>query len=171
MSEENTLPPGIEMKSEATYPGVLSKVGHTIADTVVTGVAGGVVGAAVGAVGGTIIGNNLFTEHGRGEIAELISSPALQVPKSIAASLVGSAIGATIGATGGKNAAPVIGDHVFIGSGAKLIGDIQIADRICIGAGSVVVSSFTAPGITIAGVPARKISDNPSDSNLAPGLF
>ena len=79
--------------------------------------------------------------------------------------------GVTIGATGGKNAAPVIGDHVFIGSGAKLIGDIQIADRICIGAGSVVVSSFTAPGITIAGVPARKISDKPSDSNLAPGLF
>lgn len=44
-----------------------------------------------------------------------------------------------------------------IGVGAKLIGDIVIADDIVVGAGAVVVSSFTEPGITIGGVPARRI--------------
>lgn len=44
-----------------------------------------------------------------------------------------------------------------IGVGAKLIGDIVIADDIVIGAGAVVVSSFTERGITIGGIPAKRI--------------
>lgn len=77
----------------------------------------------------------------------------------------------TIGATGGSSLAPEIGDNVFIGSGARIIGNIRIADRIAIGAGSVVVSSFLIPGITIAGVPAKQISCKPSDALLSPGLL
>ena len=53
--------------------------------------------------------------------------------------------------------APTIGKNVDIGVGAKIIGDIYIADNIVIGANAVVNKSFTEPGITIAGVPARRI--------------
>lgn len=52
---------------------------------------------------------------------------------------------------------PRIGNNVIIGVGAKIIGDIDIADGITIGAGAVVVKSFMEPNITIAGVPAKKI--------------
>lgn len=70
--------------------------------------------------------------------------------------------GVTIGSTGGSHKAPLIGDNVFIGSGAKIIGEIEIAPSCVIGAGSVVVSSFLTPGITLAGVPAKKISTKSS---------
>ena len=56
------------------------------------------------------------------------------------------------------NRCPIIGNNVTIGIGAKIIGNIEIADGIIIGAGAVVVKSFTTPNVTIAGVPARIIS-------------
>ena len=59
--------------------------------------------------------------------------------------------------SGGGNACPVIGDNVRIGVGAKIIGDIKIANNITIAAGAVVVDSFEEEGITIGGVPARRI--------------
>ena len=70
--------------------------------------------------------------------------------------------GVTIGATNGIDKAPKIGNNVFIGSGAKIIGDINIADGIAIGANSVVTKSFNEKGITIAGIPAKKISNKGS---------
>ena len=79
--------------------------------------------------------------------------------------------GVTIGATNGNTNAPKIGDNVFIGSGAKIIGDISIADDVAIGANAVVVKSIMEGSATYAGVPAKKISDNNSHSNLAPKLF
>lgn len=69
--------------------------------------------------------------------------------------------GVNIGASGNERA-PQIGDNVFIGSGAKIIGNIVIADGIAIGAGAIVVKSFTDKNITIAGNPAKKISDHGS---------
>lgn len=57
-----------------------------------------------------------------------------------------------------SDAAPKIGNNVYIGPGAKLFGDIEIADGIAIGANAVVNMSFTEPNISIAGVPARIIS-------------
>lgn len=50
-----------------------------------------------------------------------------------------------------------IGNNVAIGVGAKIIGNVTIADNIVIGAGAVVVSSFLEEGVTIAGIPAKKI--------------
>lgn len=38
----------------------------------------------------------------------------------------------------GKDGAPVIGDNVYIGAGAKLIGNITIGDNVKIGAGCIV---------------------------------
>ena len=58
--------------------------------------------------------------------------------------------------------APQIGNNVFIGPGAVIDGDIKIADGIAIGANSYVNKSFTDPEITIAGCPARKISEKGS---------
>lgn len=72
----------------------------------------------------------------------------------------------TIGATNGESDAPVIGNNVFIGSGARIIGKVNIASDIAIGANAVVVKDFKKSGITIGGVPAKKISDNNSHSNL-----
>lgn len=53
---------------------------------------------------------------------------------------------------------PIIGNNVMVGAGAKVIGNVTIADNIKIAAGAVVVTSFLEPGITIGGVPARKLT-------------
>jgi len=79
--------------------------------------------------------------------------------------------GVTIGATNGSDKAPILGDNVFIGSGAKLIGDIIIADDVAIGANAVVARSIEEGSATYAGVPAKKINQNNSHSNLASRLF
>lgn len=66
--------------------------------------------------------------------------------------------GNVIGNAGnGDMRCPVIGNNVMLGAGAKVIGGVTIADNIKIAAGSVVVHSFTEPGITFGGVPARKL--------------
>lgn len=62
-----------------------------------------------------------------------------------------------IGNNGKNEKAPIIGNNVEIGVGAKIIGDVFIADDIIIGAGAIVNKSFYEKGITIAGIPARKI--------------
>ena len=79
--------------------------------------------------------------------------------------------GVCIGATNGGHSAAKIGNNVFIGTGASLIGSIEIADNVAIAAGAVVTKSIKEAGTTWGGVPARKISNNDSKSNLAPGLF
>ena len=69
----------------------------------------------------------------------------------------------TIGSTGGSDKAPQIGDYVFIASGARLIGDICIGNNVAIGANAVVTKSFDKDHITLAGVPAKIISNHGSD--------
>lgn len=74
--------------------------------------------------------------------------------------------GVTLGATNGQDSAPVLGNNVFLGEGCKLIGNIYIADDVAIGANAVVVKNIIEKGTTWAGVPARKISENDSSSNI-----
>ena len=62
-----------------------------------------------------------------------------------------------IGNNGFIDEAPTIGNNVDIGFGAVVIGNIHIADNIKIGANAVVNKSFYEQGITIAGVPARRV--------------
>lgn len=57
---------------------------------------------------------------------------------------------------------PTLGDNCYIGPGAKLFGDIIIGPNTAVGANSVVNSSFPEGFCTIAGAPARKVSDTPS---------
>ncbi|MEN6343641.1 MAG: serine acetyltransferase [Methanospirillum sp.] len=75
-----------------------------------------------------------------------------------------------IGSRAGTNdQVPMIGDNVYIGPGAMLFGPIRIGDDIAIGANSVVNRSFEEPGITIAGAPARKVSDRGSEGLVVRG--
>jgi serine O-acetyltransferase len=54
---------------------------------------------------------------------------------------------------------PIIGDNVFIGTGAKILGAITIGDNVVIGANSVVISSVEDNQV-VAGVPAKVIKKN-----------
>lgn len=72
----------------------------------------------------------------------------------------------TIGTKAGTDrSAPRIGNNVFIGPGAVIVNPIRIADDIAIGANSYVGKSFEEPGITVAGIPARKVSSKGSRLN------
>jgi serine O-acetyltransferase len=51
---------------------------------------------------------------------------------------------------------PVIGDDVYIGAGAKLLGGIRIGSRVTIGANAVVVKDVPDDA-TAVGVPAKVI--------------
>ena len=75
-----------------------------------------------------------------------------------------------IGSTSGVNIAATIGDNVYIGAGAKIIGQINIGDDVCIGANAVVTKNIE-DGITVVGIPAKKISEHTSRSNLNHELF
>ena len=55
---------------------------------------------------------------------------------------------------------PHLGDGVVIGVGAVILGGVNIADNIAVGANAVVNKNFDEPDIAIAGVPARKVSNN-----------
>jgi serine O-acetyltransferase len=62
--------------------------------------------------------------------------------------------GVTIGAEKGRS--PVVGDNVFIGAGAKIIGPVTIGSDVKIGANAVVTRDLPS-GATAVGVPARVV--------------
>jgi len=62
----------------------------------------------------------------------------------------------TIGGRSGIYGVPVIEDGVFIGAGARILGDIRIGQRAIIGANAVVLESIPDDAV-VAGVPARVI--------------
>lgn len=57
---------------------------------------------------------------------------------------------------------PMIGNNVYIGPGAKIYGKITIGDNVAIGANAVVNKDVPCC-VTVAGVPARVISNKPSN--------
>ena len=58
----------------------------------------------------------------------------------------------TIGAE--KNRMPLLGDDVFIGAGAKIIGGVRIGSHVKVGANAVVVHDVP-DGATVGGIPAK----------------
>lgn len=64
----------------------------------------------------------------------------------------------TVGLRAGDVVGPTVGSHVQIGTGAKLVGRIEIGEGATVGANAVVVADV-APGTTVAGAPARPLGD------------
>ena len=60
----------------------------------------------------------------------------------------------TIGAE--KRQAPILGDDVFLGAGAKVLGSIRVGDGARVGANAVVLADVP-PHSTVVGIPARVV--------------
>ena len=67
----------------------------------------------------------------------------------------------TIGAE--QRQSPILGDGVFIGAGAKILGSITIGDGARVGANAVVVHDVPAFS-TVVGIPARVVRQRTSNS-------
>lgn len=69
--------------------------------------------------------------------------------------------GVTIGFNprGKRKGFPVVGNEVYLGPGAKIIGGITIGDNVAIGANAVVIDDIPANSVA-AGNPAKIVSDN-----------
>ncbi|MBQ4104833.1 MAG: serine acetyltransferase [Clostridia bacterium] len=62
-----------------------------------------------------------------------------------------------IGNNGKSSDCPVIGDNARLGVGARVLGGVTLGDNVTVAAGAVVVHSFEESGITLAGVPAKRV--------------
>jgi serine O-acetyltransferase len=91
-----------------------------------------------------------------GEEFHLVHAGNIKIhPNAIIGDRVGIMQDVTIGEQGfGRDGAPVIGNDVFIGAGAKILGPITIGDRARIAANSLVVTDVPADSTAI-GVPAK----------------
>lgn len=67
----------------------------------------------------------------------------------------------TIGAERGKS--PVLGNEIFIGAGAKVVGSVTVGNGARIGANAVVVKDVPALA-TVGGVPARVLRQREASS-------
>ena len=73
-----------------------------------------------------------------------------------------------IGVARNSKEVPVIGNNVRMGVGAKVIGNVVIADNVTIAAGAVVVKSCEQEYAVLAGVPARivKVNQKLAEGNI-----
>lgn len=96
---------------------------------------------------GARIGRRFFIDHGMGVV---IGETAIVGDDCLLYQ------GVTLGGTGKEHGKrhPTLGNHVIIGSGAKVLGNITIGDHVRIGAGSVVLKSVPDHS-TVVGVPGR----------------
>src|SRR5581483_1259190 len=65
--------------------------------------------------------------------------------------------GVAIGSDAGGS--PTIGDDVFVGPGAAVVGGIALGDRVRVGANAVVLSSFGSD-VVLVGAPARVAAEH-----------
>lgn len=92
------------------------------------------------------IGGGLLIPHPNG----IVIHPKAQIgPNSLIFQQV------TIGAAHGE--VPVLGGHVDLGAGAKIIGGISLGDHVQVGANAVVTNDVDA-NTTVVGIPARVVS-------------
>lgn len=64
--------------------------------------------------------------------------------------------------------APTIGNYVYIGAGAKIIGDVTVGDYARIGANCVVVSDVPANATVVLDAPKVIVHDTPRDNTFIP---
>ena len=96
---------------------------------------------------GAVIGKGLFIDHGTGVVIG---------ETAIIGDNVTMFHGVTLGGTGKEKGKrhPTIGNNVFIGSGAKLLGNITIGDNVKIGANAVVLKDIPS-NTTVVGIPGK----------------
>jgi serine O-acetyltransferase len=113
---------------------------------------------------GASIGRRFFIDHGMGvvvgETTEIGDDVLLYQ-------------GVTLGGTGKEKGKrhPTLGNHVVVGTGAKVLGNIRIGDHVKIGAGSVVVHPVPDYS-TVVGIPGRVVKvrgEEPRDDELEHG--
>lgn len=99
---------------------------------------------------GAQLGCRLFIDHGMG----VVIGETTVIGKDVVLYQ-----GVTLGGTGHEKGKrhPTLGDHVVIGSGAKVLGNILIGDWVKVGAGSVVVKPVPEHS-TVVGVPGRVVA-------------
>ena len=99
---------------------------------------------------GAIIGKGLFIDHGAGVVIG---------ETAIVGDNVTMFQGVTLGGTGKQKGKrhPTIGNEVFIGSGAKILGNITIGDHAKIGANAVILKDVPE-NVTVVGVPGRIVT-------------
>lgn len=66
----------------------------------------------------------------------------------------------TLGGRNGLPGAPVLGDYVRVGAGARILGNIHIGDFAVVGANAVVLHDVPR-GAVVAGIPARVLREQP----------
>lgn len=104
-----------------------------------------------------VLHSALHRETPVGESLHLIHATDIRIsPSAVIGSRVGIAHGVTIGTSPDRAGEPIIGDDVFIGAGAKILGPVRIGDRARIAANSLVISDVPADATAI-GIPARII--------------
>ncbi|WP_442948902.1 serine O-acetyltransferase [Nostoc sp.] len=101
---------------------------------------------------GALIGQGVFIDHGMGVV---IGETAIVGDYALIYQ------GVTLGGTGKESGKrhPTLGSHVVVGTGAKVLGNIQIGDRVRIGAGSVVLRDVPS-NTTVVGIPGRVTRQN-----------
>ena len=98
---------------------------------------------------GTEIGPGLYIVH----TGVIRIHPEVKIGKNL---VIGNSV--TIGVRGdGYSGAPVIGDNVFIYTGAKVLGEIKIGNNVKIGANAVVLTDIP-DNTTAVGVPAKIVN-------------
>lgn len=106
---------------------------------------------------GAQIGESIFIDHGMGVV---IGETAI----------VGNRVtiyhGSTLGGTGKETGKrhPTVGNDVMIGSGAKLLGNINIGSNVKVGANSVVLKDVL-DGHTVVGAPAEVVNKQNIEKN------
>lgn len=98
---------------------------------------------------GATIGKGVFIDHGMGVV---IGETAIVGDYCLIYQ------GVTLGGTGKETGKrhPTLGDHVVVGAGAKVLGNIHIGDYARVGAGSIVLRNVPAH-CTAVGVPGRNL--------------
>jgi serine O-acetyltransferase len=110
---------------------------------------------------GATIGRRFFIDHGMGvvigETTEIGDDCLLYQ-------------GVTLGGTGNEKGKrhPTLGNHVVIGTGAKVLGNIRIGSHVKVGAGSVVVHSVPDFS-TVVGIPGRVVRTRAEEGDLEHG--
>jgi serine O-acetyltransferase len=102
-----------------------------------------------------LVGSVVHRETQIGDGLHIIHPESVRIaPGAVIGNRVGVMQGVVVGTTPDRPGTPVIGDDVFIGAGAKILGPIKIGDRARIAANSLVINDVP-PDATAIGVPAK----------------